>query len=374
MTPSTTTGHAAAAPPTMKPASAAISRPPTSARIDDGIESTGRRARPPPPTTARLVAQHLVVDARCRGRSPSPAARPVSAAMQRRPTAVVLPMPMSPVTRSPWPVGDELVGDVARRRRARRAPRPPSSPGRAARSAVPAPHLAVRRTCVERRHRRATPTSTTSTSAPTWRASTLIAAPPATKLATICAVTSCGHGVTPDATTPWSAANTATAPGVGHRRGHVPAMRRELRAERLEPAERRPAAWSSRVVPSRPRRAARRRRRSGATSGAASAIGPARSRRPRGRRRRSRPRSVATNAGTRGRGRGVAVDVAVADEQRARRARRPSRSSAARTGRGIGLGQPRRRPTSRPPRAASSMPDGHRAARGRRPRHHRGVR
>ena len=43
----------------------------------------------------------------------------------------------------------------------------------------------------------ATPTSTTVTVAPTWRASTLMAAPPATKLATICPVTSWGHGVTP---------------------------------------------------------------------------------------------------------------------------------------------------------------------------------
>ena len=38
-----------------------------------------------------------------------------------------------------------------------------------------------------------------------------MAAPPAQKLATIWAVTSCGQGVTPAATTPWSPANTATA-------------------------------------------------------------------------------------------------------------------------------------------------------------------
>src|SRR5581483_2325937 len=60
--------------------------------------------------------------------------------------------------------------------------------------------------------------------APVWRARTLMAAPPAQKLATICAVTSCGHGVTPSATTPWSAANTATAAGAGTGGGDVPAM------------------------------------------------------------------------------------------------------------------------------------------------------
>ena len=61
----------------------------------------------------------------------------------------------------------------------------------------------------------ATPTSTTTTVAPAWRASTLMAAPPVTKLATIWAVTSWGHDVTPSATTPWSPANTATAAGAG---------------------------------------------------------------------------------------------------------------------------------------------------------------
>ena len=63
----------------------------------------------------------------------------------------------------------------------------------------------------------ATPTSTTTTDAPTWRASTLMAAPPAQKLATIWAVTSDGQGVTPASTTPWSPANTAMVTGLGHR-------------------------------------------------------------------------------------------------------------------------------------------------------------
>ena len=60
--------------------------------------------------------------------------------------------------------------------------------------------------------------------APTRRASTLMAAPPAQKLATICAVTSCGHGVTPSSTTPWSPANTATVTGSGTGGGHSPSI------------------------------------------------------------------------------------------------------------------------------------------------------
>ena len=43
----------------------------------------------------------------------------------------------------------------------------------------------------------ATPTSTTVTEAPICRANALTTAPPATMFATIWAVTSCGHGVTP---------------------------------------------------------------------------------------------------------------------------------------------------------------------------------
>ena len=69
-----------------------------------------------------------------------------------------------------------------------------------------------------------TPTSTTVTLAPTCRAKALTTAPPARKFATICAVTSCGHGVTPWACTPWSPAKIATAAGWGNGGGHDPAM------------------------------------------------------------------------------------------------------------------------------------------------------
>ena len=51
-----------------------------------------------------------------------------------------------------------------------------------------------------------------------------MAAPPAQKFATICAVTSWGQAVTPSATTPWSAANTATVTGSGTGGGQRPAI------------------------------------------------------------------------------------------------------------------------------------------------------
>ena len=70
----------------------------------------------------------------------------------------------------------------------------------------------------------ATPMSTTMTSAPTCRPKALMTAPPARKLPTICAVTSCGHGDTPCAWTPWSPAKTAMVTGSGIGGGHTPYM------------------------------------------------------------------------------------------------------------------------------------------------------
>ena len=67
-----------------------------------------------------------------------------------------------------------------------------------------------------------------------------MAAPPDTKLATIWAVTSWGQGVTPSATTPWSAAKTATAAGAGTRRRADAGDPGQLHAEPLEPPERAP--------------------------------------------------------------------------------------------------------------------------------------
>ena len=99
----------------------------------------------------------------------------------------------------------------------------------------------------------ATPTSTTQTSAPAWAAIALTTAVDARKFATIWAVTSCGHGVTPWACTPWSPANTATAAGSGSGGGHSPA----IPASRTDRSSRNPSepgglvswAWRSRAAP-----------------------------------------------------------------------------------------------------------------------------
>jgi hypothetical protein len=56
------------------------------------------------------------------------------------------------------------------------------------------------------------------TSAPAWAANALTTAPPARKLATIWAVTSCGQGLTPWACTPWSAGEHRHAGRLGQRR------------------------------------------------------------------------------------------------------------------------------------------------------------
>ena len=96
------------------------------------------------------------------------------------------------------PAGAQLVHEVQADPRSPGAPRPATSPG--PRSCRPCPS---RMRAWTRRPPRAasrsaagigpaTPTSTTTTVAPTSAASTLIAAPPATKLATIWAVTSDG--------------------------------------------------------------------------------------------------------------------------------------------------------------------------------------
>jgi hypothetical protein len=125
--------------------------------------------------------------------------RPVSAAMSAA-AGVVLPMPISPVTRQRAPSSTSIAATSAPVSRAVAVcsivmagpPVRSAVPGATLRSSSPGWSSSGV----------ATPTSTTSTRAPCWRASTLIAAPPAQKLATICAVTSCGHGVTPRATTP----------------------------------------------------------------------------------------------------------------------------------------------------------------------------
>src|SRR5256886_1501314 len=96
----------------------------------------------------------------------------------------------------------------------------------------------------------ATDTSTTVTVAPACRANALITAPPVTKLATICAVTSCGHGVTRWVCTPWSPAKIATAAGSGIGGGQVPASpARRTDSSSSSPSE--PAGLVSRACRSR---------------------------------------------------------------------------------------------------------------------------
>ncbi len=118
---------------------------------------------------------------------------------------VVLAMPMSPVMRQRAP--------EAMARAATSAPTSRASSVSVRDMAGPTDRSAVPRATLRcstpgsggeslRSNGDATPTSTTTTSAPTWRASTLTAAPPARKLATIWAVTSWGHGETPAACTP----------------------------------------------------------------------------------------------------------------------------------------------------------------------------
>lgn len=84
----------------------------------------------------------------------------------------------------------------------------------------------------------ATPTSTTQTSAPTWVAKALQTAPPPRKLATICAVTSCGQGVTPCACTPWSPHEDRDGRGLRDRRRALPGQTGQLRGDDLQHAER----------------------------------------------------------------------------------------------------------------------------------------
>src|SRR5659263_641743 len=162
---------------------------------------------------------------------------PVNAAISAA-EAVVLAIPMSPATRHRTPLATRS-----------RATSVPASTAATASARVIAG--AVDRSAVPRRTLRsikpgsagssvATPTSTTTTRAPTWAAKAFTPAPPARKFATISPVTSCGQGLTPWACTPWSAAKTATPVGSGIGGGQVPAS---------------PASWTetSSSTPSEPR-------------------------------------------------------------------------------------------------------------------------
>src|SRR5579875_873643 len=232
MRPSSTTGSPAAAPPTTNPARAAISRPPSEASTSIGSPLGPQRATAWS-TTATLrasVASSMPVPRPVT----SAAGRPVRAAT-RAAAGVVLPMPMSPVNRHCAPSAARSAATWAPTSSALRAS-PSDMAGSRAMLPVPRRTFACRRPGAAGRSP-ATPTSTTRTRAPTWRARTFTAAPPAQKLATICAVTSAGHGDTPSANTPWSPANTATAAGSGTGGGH----RRAMAASRMPADSRRPS-------------------------------------------------------------------------------------------------------------------------------------
>ncbi len=195
---------------------AACSKPPTAASTPSGSDGSGWCSSSARRTTSVLRASVS---------SLMPVPRPVTSAgsapvntEMRAADAVVFAMPISPVSRALLPAAT----------RSRAVSMPTSMAclassrviaGPAVMSDVPARILRGSSPGVAGRSAE-TPTSTTQTSAPTWAAKALHTAPPPRKFATIWAVTSCGHGVTPWACTPWSPAKIATAAGSGIGGGH----------------------------------------------------------------------------------------------------------------------------------------------------------
>ena len=166
------------------PQIAACSRPPRAASVSSGGRS-GWRASP------RAIASAL----RRRPASSEPVPRPTqsatsppNSAAQRAAEMVELPMPISPRVRM------SACGSTAA------APRFMASSVSASVMAGPAVKSAVGRS---------RSSAITDSSAPFTRQSWLMAAPPAAKFATICAVTSCGKGLTPCAQIPWLPAKTS---------------------------------------------------------------------------------------------------------------------------------------------------------------------
>ena len=201
----------------------ACSSPPTSASTSTGSvtgpASEVRRATAPATTDVlwAIIASSIPV--------PRPvtcaAGCPVSAAI-RQAEGVVLPIPMSPVATASYP--------ASTRSSATSMPTPMASSacsrvmaGPTERSAVPARTFRTHTTSSSWSSE-ATPMSMTTTLPPDSPASTLTAAPPERKFSTMAAVTSCGHGVTPLATTPWSAAKIATTISSGYGGGQRPWM------------------------------------------------------------------------------------------------------------------------------------------------------
>src|SRR5581483_5726928 len=204
MKPSTTSGMRKAAAPSIAPAIAPISRPPTLVRTSRASFASGR-----------LMASPFSIAATLRAQPSASIPAPLPAA-SRGAAPVVLPMPISPTPRRN---GCSLAAASSTRRM------PASMQASASARVIAGPRvkLSVPRLIFSARSFNsggkscATPASMISSSTPNARASALIAAPPERKLYVICAVTACGYALTLSAVTPWSAAKTKIR--FGPRRG-----------------------------------------------------------------------------------------------------------------------------------------------------------
>ena len=220
MTPSTITGTRAAAAPMMKPASATCSRPPTSARTRRG-SSVGGQAADRGVDDPDLRGEHVVGDAGAA--SGDLRGRPAGERGDQRRRGCRVADAHVAGDEAAGALGDEVERDGragvegGARPRRRSAPDRPRGcgcrGGRCGRRCRP-------RAGTGWRHRRRPPS-------PRRRPRGRGRSPPRrrlAKLATIWAVTSWGHGLTPSARTPWSPANTATAAGSGIGGGTWPAI------------------------------------------------------------------------------------------------------------------------------------------------------
>ena len=197
-TPSSSTGVRRRAAWAKKPAIAARSAPPHTRSRPTGSAETSR---------ARCSASRMAAVLRAHPASSTPVPRPttatgsdaVSAAINVV-AAVVFPIPMSPAINRSAPAS---ISSSAIARPAATAATASSALSASSTAMLPLP----RRTlwapiAFDHGSSESTATSTTRTDAPATSASALIAAPPASKLATICAVTSGGKAETPAAVTP----------------------------------------------------------------------------------------------------------------------------------------------------------------------------
>ena len=150
--------------------------------------------------------------------------------------AVVLAIPMSPVTRHRLP--------AATRSRATSSPATSAATACSRLIAGPSVKSAVPRATLRgsspggRLEIGRDPHVDHETSAPTWAANALTTAPPARKLATICAVTSCGHGRDPLRVHAVVGGEHRDAAGSGSGGGHSPGQARQPHRHLLKDAER----------------------------------------------------------------------------------------------------------------------------------------